>query len=89
MVVKERLTFDDGALLLENYGYEVWCNGEKLYWYNAQPHLDDATLAVTDPHHKHISPDIKHHRVPAPGLSFTRPNLPVLIQEVERLMAGS
>jgi len=27
---------------------------------------------------------IKHHRVPAPELSFTRPNLPVLIAEIER-----
>ncbi len=67
LVVKERLTFDGGVLHLENYGYEVWCNGEKLYWYDSQPHPDDATLAVTAPHHKHIPPDIKHHRVPAPG----------------------
>jgi len=33
---------------------------------------------------KHVPPDIKHHRVPAPELSFTRPNLPVLIAEIER-----
>ena len=36
------------------------------------------------PHHKHVRPDIKHHRVPAPGLSFQAPNLPFLIREVER-----
>jgi len=41
-------------------------------------------LAATHPHHKHIPPDIKHHRIPAPGLSFTRPNLPVLIAEIKR-----
>jgi hypothetical protein len=45
---------------------------------------DDLMLASTHPHHKHIFPDIKHHRVPAPGLSFDRPNLPVLIAEIER-----
>jgi len=31
-----------------------------------------------------IPPNIRHHRVPAPDLSFTRPNLPFLIAEVER-----
>ena len=34
-------------------------------------------------YHKHIPPDIKHHRVPAPGLSFASPNLPFLITEIE------
>jgi len=27
---------------------------------------------------------IKGHRIPAPGLSFTHPNLPFLIEEIER-----
>jgi hypothetical protein len=36
------------------------------------------------PEYEHIPPDIKHHRIPAPGLSFTRPNLPRLIAEIER-----
>jgi len=40
------------------------------------------TLASTHPHHKHIPPDLKHHRIPAAGLSFTQPNLPFLIQEI-------
>ena len=87
--VRERFTFDGGPLLLESYGYEVWRNNEQLYWYDSQPHPDDPTLAATDPHHKHVPPDIKHHRVPAPGLSFTRPNLPVLIQEIEDLLGTS
>jgi hypothetical protein len=33
-----------------------------------------------------LTSDIKHHRIPAPELSFTRPNLPVLIEEIERLL---
>ncbi len=57
---------------------------EKLYWYDSFPHPHDRSLASTDPHHKHVPPDIKRHRVPAPDLSFTRPNLPFLIAEVER-----
>ena len=58
---------------------------EKLYWYDSFPHPNDPALAATDPHHKHIPPEIKHHRIPAPDLSFTRPNLPFLIQEIEQL----
>ncbi len=57
---------------------------QKLYWYDSFAHPNDPSLASTHPHHKHIPPDIKHHRVPAPDLSFTRPNLPFLIEEVER-----
>jgi len=36
----------------------------------------------------HVSPDIKHHRIPAPEMSFTRPNLPFLIAEVERIIVA-
>lgn len=57
-------------------------------WYDSQPHPDDLTLSSTDPHHKHVPPNIKHHRVPAPQMSFTRPNLPVLIEEIEELVEG-
>jgi hypothetical protein len=84
--LKERLSFDDGPVVIEDYGYELWRNHEKLAWYDAQPHPNDPELASTFPHHKHISPDIKHHRIPAPNMSFTRPNLPALIQEVEELI---
>jgi len=38
--------------------------------------------ASTHPHHKHTPPDIKHHRIPAPGLRFDGPNLPLLIEEI-------
>lgn len=84
LVVYERLTWDTGQLLIEGYSYEVWLGGDKLYWYDSQPHPGDPSLASTDPHHKHIPPDIKHHRVIAPGLSFHEPNLPLLIEEIER-----
>lgn len=45
-----------------------------------QPHPEDAALATTFPHHLHEPPDIEHHRQPAPGISFTSPNLPTLIE---------
>lgn len=83
LAVYERLTWDTGPLTIEGYSYEVWRGNEKLYWYDSQPHPNDPTLASTHPHHKHIPPDIKHHRVPAPGLSFTSPNLSFLIAEIE------
>ena len=88
LVVRERLTFDAGPLVLIRYGYELWQGNEKLYWYDSQPHPHDPMLDPTAPHHKHVPPDIKHHRIPAPQLSFTRPNLPVLIKEVEQLVRG-
>jgi hypothetical protein len=68
----------------EEYCRASYAGKEKLYWYDSWPHPNDPSLALTHPHHKHIPPDIKHHRVPAPGLSFTRPNLPFLIEEIER-----
>lgn len=89
IVVREKLSFAETPGLIKGYGYEVWRGGEKLYWYDSQPHPNDSTLAATHPHHKHVPPDIKRHRVPAPGLSFTQPNLPYLIAEVEALPASS
>jgi hypothetical protein len=88
LVVRERLIFDRLPPLIESYGYEVWRGEEKLYWYDSQPHPDEPRLKSTHPHHKHIPPDIKHHRIPAPEMSFERPNLPTLIGEIEELIGG-
>jgi len=60
---------------------------ERLFWYDDFPHPHDETLADSFPHHKHIPPDIKRHRIPAPLLSFSRPNLPVILKEIEDLMS--
>lgn len=86
LVVRERLIYDRLPIAVDEYGYEVWRGDQKLYWYDSQPHPDDPVLQSTHPHHKHIPPDIKHHRIPAPGLSFTQPNLVKLIPEVESLV---
>lgn len=86
IVVREKLSFAGGPGRITSYGYEVWRGDEKLSWYDSQPHPHDLVLASTHPHHQHIPPGIKHHRIPSPELSFTRPNLPFLIREVERLL---
>lgn len=88
LVVLERLTFDRLPLMIEGYGYEVWRGSEKLYWYDSQPHPNEPGLQSTHPHHKHIPPDIKHNRIPAPGISFSEPNLPCLIDEIKELSRG-
>lgn len=86
IIVRERLFYHRLPLTIEWYGYEVWKGEEKLYWYDSQPHPNDSFLQSSHPHHKHIPPDIKHNRIPAPEMSFNRPNLPTLIQEVEKLV---
>jgi len=65
-----------------DYSYEVWINNLKQYWYDCTPHPDIPELAETYPHHKHIHPDIKHHRIPAKGLSFYQLNVHFIINEI-------
>ncbi len=86
MTVYELLAWNDQLLIIDGYGYEVWKDSEKLYWYDSQPHPHIPQLASTDPHHKHVPPDIKHNRIPAPKLTFRAPNLPFLIEEIEAFL---
>jgi hypothetical protein len=83
--MREELDFDAG--LITAYGYEAYRSEDKLFWYDDFPHPNDPVLAPTFPHHKHVPPDIRHHRVPAPTMSFTQPNLPVLLEEIEGIGA--
>jgi hypothetical protein len=82
--MRQELDFDAGLII--SYGYEVYRGTERLYWYDDFPHPEDPLLAATFPHHKHVPPDMKHNRIPAPEMSFMRPNLPALIQEIEGLI---
>jgi len=82
--IREELDFD--VSLITAYGYEVYRGTERLYWYDDFPHPNDPTLASTFPHHKHVPPNIKRNRIPAPEISFTEPNLPALVQEIEVLI---
>jgi hypothetical protein len=93
--LKGEIEFDRGIVLgvwedlnfarrvIQAYSYWVEQEAKRLYWYDPQPHPDDPSLASTFPHHKHVSPDIKRHQIPAPGRSFDQPNLPFLIREIE------
>lgn len=86
LVIRERVLYQRQPLVVDWYGDEVWRGAEKLYWYDSQPHPNDPSLQSTHPHHKHIPPDIKHRRIPAPEMSFVQPNLPALIREIEALI---
>ncbi len=86
LVVRQRIIYDRLPAAIDEYGYEVWRGEEKLYWYDSQPHPNDPALQSTHPHHRHVPPNIKHNRIPAPHMSFSRPNLPSLIEEIETLM---
>lgn len=86
LVVRERLVFDRLPVVIDSYGYEIWRADEKLCWYDSQPHPNEPALQATHPHHKHVPPEMKHNRVPAQNMSFERPNLPVLVEEVETLV---
>jgi hypothetical protein len=58
---------------------------DRLYWYGSfltRPIPPWPAPIPTTSMCRHIKP----HRVPAPELSFTRPNLPFLIEEIERLV---
>jgi hypothetical protein len=83
------LLFHRLPALLDWYGYEIWLGDEILSWYEPQPHPDTPSLQSTHPHHKHIPPDIKHNRLPAPNMRFDEPNLPHLIAEIESLIAAT
>ena len=61
---------EDESVLVKGYLLE---GSDKLHWHDSQPHPHDATLASSHPHHKHVPPDIKRHRVPAPELTFDAP----------------
>lgn len=78
--IYETIDFDNNAI--ETYSYEIYKGTEKLYWYDCQPHPLDPSLVSTHPHHKHIPPNIKRHRIPAKELSFKKPNLIFLIKEI-------
>ena len=86
LTVQERLSLDTDRVVIEFYGYELWRGTDKLAWYDAQPHPHVPELQSTHPHHKHVPPDIKRNRIPAPQMRFAQPNLSVLIAEMETLV---
>ena len=86
IILRVREVIDFDVRLIQSYSYEVFQREEKLYWYDSFPHPHIAELSITHPHHKHVPPDIKHHRIPAHELSFNKPNIPFLIKEIENTL---
>ena len=86
LVIRERLLFDRQPGIIDWYGYEIWKGDKKLFWYDSQPHPGDSNLEGSHPHHKHVPPNINRNRIPAPQMSFTQPNLGVVIREIEKLV---
>ena len=64
------------------YSYEIYRGAEKICWYDPWEHPEIPSLSSTFPHHKHVPPDLRNHRVPAPGISFAAPNLDVILAEM-------
>lgn len=85
LVVLERVLFNRLPLIIDSYGYEIWKGNEKLCWYDSQPHPHIESLRATHPHHKHVLPSPKQNRIPAPEMSFAKPNLSFLIQEINQM----
>jgi uncharacterized protein DUF6516 len=86
LTILQRVVYDRLPALIDAYGYEAWRGDEKLYWYDSQPHPGEPALQSSHPHHKHVPPELRHTRIPAPNLRFDRPNLPILIHEIEELL---
>jgi hypothetical protein len=89
--VRELIDLSDGEIL--DYSYDVLRGDDPVRWYDPQPHPENPALAATFPHHYHEPSDpstgsgqsIRHNRQPAPGISFTTPNLPTLIADCVEL----
>ena len=81
--MREEIDFTAG--LITAYGYEFDRGNERLFWYDDFPHPNDPTHASTFPHHKHVPPDLRRNRVPAPELRFDSPNLPFLVTILQEL----
>ena len=77
--IAEALDFKNSRI--QRYSYTVFRDGQKVRWYDAQPHPELPELSSTFPHHRHELPDPKNNRRPAPGITFDSPNLPALIAD--------
>ena len=75
---------DFAAHSIRTYSYEVYREEEKLCWYDPWEHPEIPALAATFPHHNHVPPIMRGHRVPAPGIGFVSPNLDVVLEDVRR-----
>lgn len=78
-----RETIDFERAQIQRYTYSIEQSEAELFRYDSTEHPDIPELQSTFPHHKHVPPDLHNNRIPAPKMSFDRPNLPVVIEEIE------
>lgn len=83
--VFELVDMTDGEI--QDYSYTVFFQGERVRWYDPQPHPEVPELAANFPHHRHEPPNIKQNRRPAPGISFQTTNITTLIHDCIQLGA--
>jgi hypothetical protein len=69
---------------IRSYSYEVYRASEKICWYDSWEHPEIPALASTFPHHRHLPPNLRDNRLPAPGISFEAPNIDVVVEDVRR-----
>ncbi len=75
---------DFAARRIRTYSCEVYRGDEKICWHDCWEHPEIPALAATFPHHKHIQPNLRDNRVPAPRISFESPNLDVVLEGIRR-----
>ena len=77
---------DFAEAVITAYGYEVYREDEKLFWYDDFPHPNDANLAITYPHHKHVQTGTRRGQT---VIAASPPSLPEVLQEIERHLYDS
>ena len=55
LIVRGRILYHRLPAVIDEYGYEVWQDKDKLYWYDVQAYPDDLTLQSTYPLTTNIS----------------------------------
>ncbi len=65
-----------------DYSYTVYQGQRKKVKKNTQTHHEKPNRTKTKQHNKHVLPNIRKNRKPAPGINFAHLNLPTLIEEI-------
>lgn len=86
LIVWELIDFRGGQIC--GYSYQLRQADTVVVWYDALEHPTLDPAQPNYPHHKHVPPDIQHHMLPVSHMSFNKPNLPFLGEEVMRMVQG-
>ncbi len=86
LIVWELIDFWGGQI--RGYSYQLRQADSVVAWYDALEHPTLDPAQPNYPHHKHVPPDIQHQMLPVPHMSFDKPNVPFLGEEVMRMVRG-